>query len=660
MWVLPVLGALLLLALAPSSAAASATDCPPLSSRTCAMPFPNDQNHTVADRRSETGRRVRLSSRAMPRNKDGKRIDVTEHNRNDGFSPGQPILVKVPGLASDRAARRSKLPRLDDLATYASRDAGAVVLDARTRRRHPVWVELDANARRAADRTLAIHPARNFRPGRRYVVVLRNLRRADGSRIRPVRNRGARRSLRRLAPTLRRAGIRPSSVYLAWDFTVASDKSTIGRMLRIRDDAFRQLGDTNLADGVVQGGAPQFTITEVTEPTDDARIARRIKGTFTVPCYLQGAGCPVGSRFNYASRSADARPVQKPGNVMTATLECSIPARALTETARIAQYGHGLLGRARQIDEDNIRAMQAEHNYVYCATDWSGMSAEDVPYAVQILQDMSKFPAFADRIQQGYLNQLYLSRLMLHPQGLASHPAFQVAGRPVFDGRELFWDSNSQGGIMGTALMSIEPDIRRGVLGVPGINYSVLLPRSVDWDVYARIFNPAYPAEDERPLALAVTQMLWDRGDGNGYVHRLTDDPPPNTPSHKVLVHPVNGDHQVTNWQADVLARTAGIPVRRPSLARNRTPERTPQWGIPSIPRFPHDGSAMVYWDPGADFTGTNPVTNTPPRTGKDSHYAARTSPVARLQKAEFLKIGGAVIDPCGPGPCEGQDDDTP
>ena len=45
---------------------------------------------------------------------------------------------------------------------------------------------------------------------------------------------------------------------------------------------------------------------------------------------------------------------------------------------------------------------------------------------------------------------------------------------------------------------------------------------------------------------------------------------------------------------------------------------------------------------------------------GEDSHYAARISPMARRQKAEFLKPGGAVSDVCGTGPCEGQDDDTP
>ena len=78
-------------------------------------------------------------------------------------------------------------------------------------------------------------------------------------------------------------------------------------MLHIRDDAFAQLGDRDLADGKVEGNAPAFTITAVRE-NPDPRILRRISGTFTVPCYLDRPGCPPGARFNYAGRAKDALP----------------------------------------------------------------------------------------------------------------------------------------------------------------------------------------------------------------------------------------------------------------------------------------------------------------------------------------------------------------
>ena len=88
---------------------------------------------------------------------------------------------------------------------------------------------------------------------------------------------------------------------------------------------------------------------------------------------------------------------------------------------------------------------------MYCATDWTGMNSASVPFAVEVLTNLSLFPKFADRLQQGFLDQLYLGRLMIHPQGLASHAEFQQGGQPIFDNSQLFYDSNSQGGIMGGA-----------------------------------------------------------------------------------------------------------------------------------------------------------------------------------------------------------------
>ena len=39
----------------------------------------------------------------MPANTSGVRIDPTEFNRNDGFSPNQQITLKVPGLDTQAA-----------------------------------------------------------------------------------------------------------------------------------------------------------------------------------------------------------------------------------------------------------------------------------------------------------------------------------------------------------------------------------------------------------------------------------------------------------------------------------------------------------------------------------------------------------------------------
>ena len=95
----------------------------------------------------------------------------------------------------------------------------------------------------------------------------------------------------------------------------------------------------------------------------------------------------------------------------------------------------------------------------------------------------------------------------------------------MLDTRRLFYDGNSQGGIMGGSLTALAPDFNRAVLGVPGMNYSTLLRRSVDFDMYAQFLYANYPNELERPLILSLIQNLWDRGEANGYAHHMTRDP---------------------------------------------------------------------------------------------------------------------------------------
>ena len=88
-------------------------------------------------------------------------------------------------------------------------------------------------------------------------------------------------------------------------------------------------------------------------------------------------------------------------------------------------------------------------------------------------------PKVADRMQQGILNFLFLARLIKDPDGFASDPAFQAgaANTPVLDGT-VFYDGNSQGGILGGAVTAVSTEWTRAVLGVPGMNYSTLLQRS--------------------------------------------------------------------------------------------------------------------------------------------------------------------------------------
>jgi hypothetical protein len=287
------------------------------------------------------------------------------------------------------------------------------------------------------------------------------------------------------------------------------------------------------------------------------------------------------------------------------------------------------------------------------------MAREDIPNVAGLLTDLSRFASLPDRVQQGFVNFMYLGRAMIRPDGLISNAAFRTPdGRPVIDvsqGRA-YYDGNSQGGILGGGLAAVAPDWNRAVLGVPGMNFSTLLRRSVDFNTYAAILYKAYPDELERPLILGLLQILWDRAEADGYAEHMTTDPYPDTPAHHVLMHVAFGDHQVANVTADVEARTIGAATLPQPLKAGRSPDVTPLFGIPRITKFPYDGSAIVYWDSG---TPPPPTSNVPPDDDPahpDPPETPRNQKAAREQKSAFLRPDGKVIDVCGGKPCTAVD----
>src|SRR5690606_1800947 len=137
-------------------------------------------------------------------------------------------------------------------------------------------------------------------------------------------------------------------------------------------------------------------------------------------------------------------------------------------------------------------------------------------------------------------------------------------------------------------------------LGVAGMNYSILLERSVDFDPFFDLMKNSYPSPADRALGLQLIQMLWDRGETNGYAAHLTDDPLPGTQSHRVLLHTALGDHQVATLTAEITARTAGMGIHRPVYLEGRSTDvGDDAWGIPAID-YPSGGSGLIVWDSGA------------------------------------------------------------
>jgi len=615
----------------------------------CLLPFPSNA-FTKADGSTDTKLRVNLAKDSMPANLAGVHIDPTEWNRQDGFSPGSMVVTKVPGID---LAKTGAAP-VDDIGRSLAPDAPIILLDADTGQRIPYWAELDAQehldlANAGPERrSLIIRPARNYADGHRIVVALRNLKDASGALIAAspafaaIRDRvkseqpaleSRRADLEDALAQLDAAGVKRDDLYLAWPFTVASTKNLTERVLFMRDDAFAQLGDK----------APAFTVTSSTESTDPG-IARVVVGTFAVPNYLTNDGEP-GSTLDNAT---DPNGIPQRTGTYQANFLCVVPSSAETAPGHAVVYGHGLLGSVDEVKSVG-KAIGGSNNLVVCGTDEIGMSTRDIGPVAQTLGDLSGFRSLPDRTQQAFVNELFLGRALKHAQGFRTDKAFQTARGTSGIGDDLFYVGNSQGGIMGGAVTAIAQDWTRAFLGVPGMNYSTLLNRSVDFDKYAVLLRAQYPDPMTQQIGFSLIQMLWDRGENNGYANHLTSDPLPGTPAKQILIFAAFGDHQVTNVTTDVLARTIGSKVRTPTLAAGRSTDKVPFWGIEALTTFPAKANAYVMWDFG---TPAPPLTNTPNRAGDDPHGKGRGSPEVQKLVTTFL-FTGDVVDVCNAQPCQ-------
>ena len=664
--------AVVLATLAISGAGATApaqpaADCQPFSATPCLLPFPNNL-FTRRDPSSPTGLRVALPASAMPVNTKGEAISTAEYNRNDGFSPGSAMIVHVPGLDNPAAFARTGAVGLLNMRQAFAKRQPIVVIDEATGRRQLIYAQLDANAPTPQTTNLMIVPGKELAEGHTFVVALRNLRNAQGrilgapgwfKRLRdnlplPRGERSQRGRYARIFAALRRAGIGRSSLYEAWDFTVASEQGLTSRLLSIRNNAFAQLGDRNLADGVAQGNAPSFAVSSNTPLTAQLRD---VQGTFQVPCYLITCGESATTGFHYSSAKPDALPTQIPGNVATAQFECIVPASASpSHPARISLYGHGLLGGHGEVTASWVQDLATKYNMTFCATNWWGLARGDYPLAAEAVANLSMFGVLVDRLQQGVLNTLFLGRLMLNPKGLGTDPAFQSGGRSLLDTSHLYFDGNSQGGIEGGLTTAVAPDFRRAVLGVTGIDYgNMLIQRSVDFAPFKALLEASYTDPSLYPVITDLLQQLWDRGDPDGYAQHMTTNPLPDTPSHAVLLQNAYGDFQVSMYAGAAEARTIGASAVEPALDPSRARDRNLLYGIPAIGSYPFAGSAIELWDSGPGRVQPPPVGNVPPTKAAnniDPHEDPRKTPAAQLQISDFLEPGGAVANVCGGSPC--------
>lgn len=120
----------------------------------------------------------------------------------------------------------------------------------------------------------------------------------------------------------------------------------------------------------------------------------------------------------------------------------------------VMQYGHGLLSDQMEITQDYLQKQGNVFGYVIAGTNWWGLDQWDVvPLVEMVLFNLTDFSIVPDRCQQGVVNQMALTRLLMG--NLANDPALMVNNQTMIDPSRHYYTGNSLGGIMGGVLMAV-------------------------------------------------------------------------------------------------------------------------------------------------------------------------------------------------------------
>jgi hypothetical protein len=728
--------------------------CEFLNDAECLLPYPSSRFLSPAA--TPTGVRLDFPASGMPPVVVGgilellsgarSNLDPTPYAQLDGFSPTVQVLMHFPGGADLAASGAPVL--VPSNRTFDPDGTGfhspTVLLDADTGERVAHFLENDSRATGDfADRKVTfLRPSKALLPGHRYIVAVRHLVHEGGDPVEPepafaaLRDRRptqipaieARRAhFEDLFATLRSHGVPRRSLVLAFDFRVQSVQGLTAQMMSMRDQAFTWLASQAPADVIQVDEEEVVTEPEDCPATPDAPW-KIVSGSFEVPLFLETAfpgdapGTPADpiadeDFLGVLVQDADGTPVQANGGATThPPFAVAIPCAALLEGPQPKLYvGHGLFGDGPGMVEGVVNGLFAvlpdlraaglvspdtRFDYVVTGTNWSGLSALEVPplpsslnfedpspeeiqdlielagsFIGQIFLDFDEFQALPDRLRHGMLHAVVLARL-LDEGAFNALPEFQVPdlsglpnagefaatpGQGVIDpAAETNYFGVSLGGIMGTMFAAVSNDVQRLNVDVPAINFSLLLQRAKPFNPFQDFLGFVEPDPTIQALTLGLIHELWVRGEPAGYAHHITGNtlpplagPVEPTNTKQVLATASRFDQQVTNLGAHVLAATLGLPNLEGSF-------RT---GIPDVPDAPGPlPSALVVYDTGVYTPGVHdafipPLANRPAAEDDnqcDPHGQRQTIPASLEQLAAFLAPGGMVENFCN-GLCDAE-----
>lgn len=609
----------------------------------CLMPFPSNV-FLVDDPSLPSGMRVEVPSIALPETSAGQSVDLLHEHRIDGFSHHMPIAVYF----SDVVDTSELVFHDDDPAPTLAPTSSTIIIEIGAGQGNeaiPHWAEVDYTRVEDGERIFYLRTHNRLKNGTRYIVALQDLKNRAGEVLpvpegfRHIRDgvRGAHPRLddelerfeAEIFPHLEAFGVDRGNLQLAWDFTTQTMEHVTADLVFMRN---------HLLDYYAEQ-APAVTITAVDEDVN-AQVARRVRGTITVPLYLEHPR--VDARI---SRDEDEN-VLVNGTFevpFTVIIPYSVMEREAGEPPiRMIQYGHGFFGQRVEIETGYVRQFAQDMKVVVMAVDWIGMALEDsAKVADNLVNRTENTLRFIDRVHQGIVNQLALTEAARTT--FRDLEEFKHDGALVYDPGELYYYGISQGHIFGTTMLALSAVLDRAVVGVGGASYALMMSRSGSFRTLLQLALFKFDSAREVQKFLTMSQLVFDRVDPITYAPMLFDDPLEGSPGERrLLMHIGIGDTDVPNVASHLHVRSLGIPQLLP-VPRS----------IPLIDTIegPVDGSAMVEIDYGVDPLPDYYALIPPAAEATGVHEAVRRNPRVLEQIDLFLRPGGLIVHTCD-GPC--------
>jgi hypothetical protein len=604
--------------------------CNPLLGDDCLSPFPSSI-YEAPDPASPTGVRLALPAGALPVQTGGVPISAARYEGRDGFSPATSFVVYF-----QRGVDPSALPGEDQVERSLDPDAPVQLYRMPDGERVPLWAELDQNALPGERQGLLIHPAVRLAPAARYVVALVGLRDPTGAPLeaapfRALRDGAAaapplealRPRYQELFAFLEARGLARERLTLAWDVHTASDAPVTGRLIAMRDETLAR----------ADAGELGYRVTGMDSREGNAWRYRTVDLELEVPSYL------AASDGRAPLHLVDGRPTVRATERIPVRVVVPPCAKERPGPLPLVVFGTGLFLDVREtLGYSSWQALAQDLCVVFAGTNWIGLSAEDVATVIDVLAtDLNGLYVVIDRLQQAQVNTLAMTRMLL--RSIKDDPALAVDGHPAFDGSEVYYYGISNGGIQGTTLLALSPDITRGVLNVPGCNWSLMLYRSTNFNGLRPIVAGRLPDPLDQQLVFTLTQSEWDYVDAVTFARHVARQPLPGHAARPVLVQESIGDAQVPNEATRILVRELGVPALAPLIEP-----------VPGVEARPAPLAAgYVQWDSG--IGPLPPPGNTALPTDNGAHNAVWYQGLPTDQVRAFYRPDGQVLNPCE-GPC--------